>query len=133
MPLTEEQKRERIANATSAWSFTAVCCVYFVLAGWAAYRTVPIIATLFVGLGFSISFDSILFHLFLNYVWLIVGGFAGMISLLLARQFLHFSERYRRLVNLVLLIAAIGSAPMLLFAIAITFSSPIRVFGRLTS
>ena len=133
MPLTDEQKRRRPQSnpRTTSWSFTALCCVYFVLAGWAAYKIVPIIATLFAGFGFSISSDSILFHLLLNYVWLVVTGVAGIVALLLARQFLNFSERYRRLVNLVLLIVAIGCAPMVLEAVVLTLSGPFHVIGKL--
>ncbi|MBS1841331.1 MAG: hypothetical protein JSS69_05655 [Acidobacteria bacterium] len=117
-------------SRTTSWTFTAVCCVYFALAGWAAYKTVPIIATLLAGLGFSISSDSILFHLLLNYVWLVVGGVAGIVALLLARQFMSFSERYRRLSNLILLIIAIGSAPMVLVAVVLTLSGPFQVMGK---
>lgn len=119
------------APGKSSWLFTAVCCGYFLLGGWAAYRIVPICATFFAGLGISISSGSLLFHLLLNYVWLVVVGMAILVALALAKQVGNFSERYRRPVNLVLLIVAIGLAPMLLAALALTMSGTFHLFGKL--
>ena len=115
----------------SSWLFTAVCCVYFLLGGWAAYKVVPICLTLFAGLGMSISSGSLPFHLLLNYVWLIVAGVAFLVILALAKQVGNFSERYRRPVNLVLLIVAIGFAPLLLTAFALTLLGPFHLVGKL--
>jgi hypothetical protein len=119
------------APGKSSWLFTAVCCGYFLLGGWAAYKILPICATFFAGLGISISSGSVLFHLLLNYVWLIVVGVAILVTLALAKQVGNFSERYRRAVNLALLIAAIGFAPMLLAAFALTLSGPFHLIGKL--
>lgn len=127
----EAPKEPQRAPRKSSWLFTAGCCGYFLLGGWAAYKVVPICATFFAGLGFSISFDSLLFHLLLNYVWLIVAGVAIFVTLALAKQLGNFSERYRRLVNLVLVIAAIGFAPMLLAAVAFMLAGPFQLFGKL--
>src|SRR6266851_671885 len=88
-------------------------------------------ATFFSGLGISISSGSLLFHLLLNYVWLIVAGVAILVTLALAKQVGNFSERYRRPVNLVLLIVAIGFAPMLLAAFALTLSGAFHLVGKL--
>lgn len=130
--MNDEAPREaQRAPGKSSWPFTAVYCGYFLLGGWAAYRIVPICATFFAGLGFSISSGSLLFHLLLNYVWLIVAGVAILVTLALAKQVGNFSERYRRPVNLVLLIAVIGFAPMLLAAFALTLSGPFHLFGKL--
>ena len=115
----------------SSWWFTAVCCGYFLLGGWAAYKVVPICATFFAGLGISISSGSLLFHLLLNYVWLIVAGVAFLVTLALAKQVGNFNERYRRPVNLVLLIVAIGFAPLLLGAFALTLSGAFHLVGKL--
>ena len=133
--LSESPEREPFkpqgAPGKSSWSFTAVCCGYFLVGGWAAYKIVPICAIFFAGLGFSTSSDSLLFHLLLNYVWLIVAGVACLVTLALAKQVGNFSERHRRLVNLVLLIVAIGFAPMLLAAVALTLSGPLHLIGKL--
>lgn len=129
--MNDEAPREPQRSPGSSWLSTAVCCGYFLLGGWAAYKVVPICATFFAGLGISVSSGSLLFHLFLNYVWLIVAGVAILVSLALARQLGNFSERYRRPVNLVLLIAAIGFSPMLLAAVALMLASPFQLFGKL--
>ena len=130
--MNDEAPREpQRALGKSSWLFTAVCCGYFLLGGWAAYKIVPICATFFAGLGFSISSDSLLFHLLLNYVWLIVAGVAVLVTLALTKQVRNFSERYRRPVNLVLLIAAIGFAPMLLAVFALMLSRPFHLIGKL--
>src|SRR5882724_2301691 len=119
--MNDEASREpRRAPGKSSWWFTAVCCGYFLLGGWAAYKVVPIGATLFAGLGISISSGSLLFHLLINDVWLIGAGVAILVALALAKQVGNFNERYRRPVNLVLLIVAIGFAPLLLAAFALT-------------
>jgi len=129
--MNDEAPREpQRAPRKSSWLFTAVCCGYFLLGGWAAYKAVPICATYFAGLGISISSDSLLF-LLRNNVWLIVAGVAFLVTLAFAKQVGNFSERYRRPVNLVLLIAAIGFAPPLLVAVALTLSGPFHVFGKL--
>jgi hypothetical protein len=127
----EAPRKPQRAPRKSSWLFTAVCCGYFLLGGWAAYQIFPICATLFAGLGISISSGSLLFHLLLNYVWLIVAGVAILVTLALAKQVGNFSERYRRPVNLVLLIAAIGFAPMLLTVLALTLFGPFHLFGKL--
>jgi hypothetical protein len=130
--MNDEAPREpQRVPGRSSWLFTAVCCGYFLLGGWAAYKVVPICATFFAGLGISISSGSLLFHLLLNYVRLIVAGVAILVALALAKQVGNFSERYRRPVNLVLLIAAIGFAPLLLAAFALALSGPFHVFGKL--
>ena len=130
--MNDEAPREpQRALGKSSWLFTAVCCGYFLLGGWAACKIVPICATFFAGLGFSISSGSLLFHLLLNYVWLIVAGVAVLVTLALTKQVRNFSERYRRPVNLVLLIAAIGFAPMLLAVFALMLSRPFHLIGKL--
>ena len=130
--MNDEAPREtQRASRKSSWLFTAICCGYFLLGGWAAYKIVPICATFFAGLGISISSGSLLFHLLLNYVWLIVAGVAILVTLALAKQVRNFSERYRRPVNLVLLIVAIGFAPMLLAAFALTLFGPFSLIGKL--
>ena len=128
--MNDEAPREpqRVPGTTS-WLFTAVCCGYFLLGGWAAYKVVPICATFFAGLGISISSGSLLFHLLLNYVWLIVAGVAILVTLAIAKQVGNFNERYRRPVNLVLLIVAIGFAPLIAFAL--TLSGTFHVLGKL--
>jgi hypothetical protein len=129
--MNDEAPREpQRAPGKSSWFFTAVCCGYFLLGGWAAYKFVPICGTFFAGLGFSISSGSLFFHLLLNYVWLVVAGVAILVTLTLTKQIGNFSERYRRLVNLVLLVAAIGFAPMLLAAAALTLSGPFHLIGK---
>jgi hypothetical protein len=67
---------------------------------------------------------------FSNYVWLITAGVAILVALALAKQIGYFSERYRRLANLVLLIAAIGFARMLLAAVALKLSGPFHLIGK---
>lgn len=130
--MNDEAPREpQRAPGKSSWLFTAVCCGYFLLGGWAAYKIVPICATIFAGLGISISSGSLLFHLLLNYVWLIVAGVAVLVTLALAKQVGNFSERYRRPVNLVLLIVAIGFAPMLLAVFALKLHGAFHLFGKL--
>ena len=130
--MNEEAPREpQRGPGKSSWLFTAVCCGYFLLSGWAAYKVVPIYATFFAGLGISISSGSLLFHLLLNYVWLIVTGVVILVTLALAKQVGDFSERYRRPVNLVLLIVAIGFAPVLLAAFALTLSGAFHLVGKL--
>lgn len=130
--MNDEAPREpQGAPGRSSWLFTAVCCGYFLLGGWAAHKIVPICTTVFAGLGFSVSSGSLLFHLLLNYVWLIVAGVAVLVTLTFAKQVGNFSERYRRLVNVVLLIAAIGFAPMLLVAFALALSGPFHLTGKL--
>jgi hypothetical protein len=126
----EAPRESQRAPGNSSWLFTAICCGYFLLGGWAAYNVVPIGATLFAGLGISISSGSFLFHLLLNYVWLIVAGVAILITLALAKQVGTFSERYRRPVNLFLLIVAIVFAPMVLAALALTLSGPFHLTGK---
>jgi len=115
----------------SSWWFTAVCCGYFLLGGWAAYKIVPIRMTFFAGLGFATSPNSLLFHLFLNHAWLIVAGVACFVTLALAKQFGNFSAGRRRLVNVVLLVVAIGFAPMLLAAVVLVLSGPLHLIGKL--
>jgi hypothetical protein len=130
--MNDEASREpQPAPGESSWLFTAVCCGYFLLGGWAAYEIVPIFPTFFAGLGISISSGSLLFHLLRNYVWLIVAGVAILVTLALAKQVGNFSERYRRPVNLVLLIVAIGFAPMLLAAFALMLFGPFSLVGKL--
>ena len=130
--MNDEAPREpQRAPGKSSWLFTAVCCGYFLLGGWAAYKVVPICFALFAGLGISISSGSLLFHLLLNYVWLIVAGVAILVTLALTKQVGNFSERYRRPVNLVLLIVAIGFAPLLLAAFALTLSGAFHLVGKL--
>ena len=129
--IPKQPQREPRKNS---WLFTAFCCLYFAIAGWAAYKTFPILATLLAGQGFSISSDSFLFHLLLsgNYVRLMVVGTTAIIALALAKQVGNFSDRYRRLVNLVLLIVAIGSAPsMLLLAMVFTLPRTLHLIGKL--
>jgi len=95
--MNDEAPREpQRAPGKSSWLFTAVCCSYFLLGGWAAYKVVPICATFFAGLGISISSGSLLFHLLHNYLWLLVAGVAILVALALAKQVGNFSERYRR-------------------------------------
>jgi hypothetical protein len=127
----EAPKGPQRAPRKSSWLFTVACCGYFLLGGWAADKIVPICLTLFAGLGFSVSSGSLLFHLLLNYVWLIVAGVAILVILALTKQARNFSERYRRPVNLVLLIAAIGFAPMLLVEFALKLSGPFHLIGKL--
>jgi len=130
--MNDEAPREpELAPRKSSWLFTAVCCGYFLLGGWAAYKIFPIFPTFFAGLGISISSGSLLFRLLLNYVWLIVAGVAILVTVALAKQVGNFSERYRRPVNLVLLTAAIGFAPMVLAALALTLSGAFDLFGKL--
>ena len=126
----EAAREPQRAPGKSSWLFTAVCCGYFLLGGWAAYKVVPICATFFAGLGISISSGSLLFHLLLNYVWLIGAGVAIFVTLALAKQVGNFSERYRRPVNLFLLIVAIVFAPMLLAAFALTLSGAFHLTGK---
>ena len=126
----EASRESQRAPGKSSWLFTAICCGYFLLGGWAAYNVVPICATLFAGLGISISSGSLLFHLLLNYVWLIVAGVAILITLALAKQVGNFSERYRRPVTLFLLIVAIVFAPMVLAAFALMLSGPFHLTGK---
>jgi len=125
----EAPKEPQRAPEQSSWLITAVCCSYFLLGGWAAYKVVPICATYFAGLGNTISSDSLLFHLLLNYVWLIVAGVAILVTLTIAKQVGNFNERYRWPVNLVLLIVAIGFAPLIAFAL--TLSGPFHLLGKL--
>jgi hypothetical protein len=127
----EAPKEPQRAPGKSSWLFTAVCCGYFLLGGWAAYKIVPICFTFFAGLGISISSGSFLFHLLLNYVWLIVAGVAILVTLALAIQVGNFSERYRRPVNLVLLVVAIGFAPMLLAVFALKLHGAFHLIGKL--
>lgn len=130
--LTDETPKEsQRAPGTSSWLFTAGCCGYFLLGGWAAYKFFPNCVTFFVGLGFNISFGSLLFHLLLNYVWLIVAGVTILFTLALAKQLGKVNERYQRLVNLVLLAAAIVFAPMLLAAVALMLAGPFHLIGKL--
>ncbi len=110
--------------------FTAFCCGYFLLGGWAAYKILPISTTFLAGLGFNVSYGSLLFHLFLNYVWLIAAGVIILIALALAREVGNLSERYRQPVNLVLLIVAIGFAPMLLAAFVFMLSGAFHLIGK---
>jgi len=124
-------KEPQHAPGKGSWLFTAVCCGYFLLGGWAAYKIVPICFTFFAGLGVSISSGSLLFHLLLNDVWLIAAGVTISVALALAKHVGNFNARYRRPVNLVLLIAAIGFAPMLLLAFILALSGPFHLFGRL--
>jgi len=125
----EAPREPQRAPQKSSWLFTAVCCGYFLLGGWAAYKVVPICATYFAGLGITISSDSLLFHLLLNHVWLIVAGVAILVTLTIAKQVGNFNARYRRPVNLVLLIVAIGFAPLIAFAL--TLSGTFHVLGKL--
>jgi len=125
---SKEPQRER---RKSSWLFTVVCCGYFLVGGWAAYKTAPICFTVFAGLGFSVSSDSLLFRLLLNYGWFIVIGVAILICLAFAKQVGSVTERYRRPVNLVLLTAAIGFVPMLLAAFAVKLSGPFHLIGKL--
>ena len=67
----------------------------------------------------------------LNYVWLIVAGVAFLVTLALAKQVGNFRERYRRPVNLALLIVAIGFAPLLLAAFALTLFGTFHLVGKL--
>ena len=130
--MNDEAPREpQRAPGKSSWLFTAVCCVYFLWGGLAAYKVVPICLTYFAGLGMSFSTDSLLFHFILNYEWLIVAGVAFLVILVLAKQIGNFSERYRRPVNLVLLIAAIGFAPQLLVAFTLALLGPFQLLGKL--
>jgi hypothetical protein len=127
----EAPRQPQRAPGKSSWLFTAVCCGYFFLGGWAAYKVVPTCATFFAGLGISISSGSLLFHVLLNYVWLIVAGVAILVTLALAKQVGNFSERYRRPVNLVLVIVAIGFAPLLFAAFALALSGAFHLVGKL--
>jgi hypothetical protein len=38
----EAPREPQRAPAKSSWLFTAVCCGYFLLGGWAAYKVFPI-------------------------------------------------------------------------------------------
>lgn len=127
----EAPRQLQRAPGKSSWLFTAVCCGYFLLGGWAVYKIVPIFATFFAGLGFSISSGSLLFHLLLNYVWFIVAGVAILVTVALTKQIGNFNEGYRRLVNYVLLIVAIVFAPMVLAAVALTLFGPVHLIGKL--
>jgi hypothetical protein len=116
----------------SSWLFAAVCCGYFVLGGWASYKLAPAcLAIVFVGFGSSASSNWLFFHLLSNYAWLVVSGTVILLCLVFAKQVGFFSERYRRAVNLLLLITAIGFAPMLLVAFALTLSGPFHLIGKL--
>jgi hypothetical protein len=119
----EASRGPQRAPRKNSWFFTAVRCGYFLQGGWAAYKIVPICATFFAGLGIGISSGSFLF--------LIVAGVAILVTLALAKQVGYFNERYRRPVNLVLLIAAIGFAPMLLAVSALMLSGAFQLFGKL--
>jgi hypothetical protein len=123
--------KPRQPSGKSSWSITASCCGYFLLGGWAAFKLVPIYFTSFAGLGFTISLNSTLFHLLNNYVWLIVPGAAGLVTLVLAKQFVNFNERFRRLVNFFLVIVAIALAPMLVAAIVLELAGPFHLVGKL--
>ncbi len=129
--IDEAPRGSQPASGKSSWLFTAACCSYFVLGGWAAYKTVPVFATLLAGEGFSIP--SFLFNVLLNlnYIWLVAAGVAIFVALVIARHFGYVSGRSRRLVNLVLIVAAVGAAPMLGLALAITLSGPFTIFGKL--
>jgi hypothetical protein len=132
MKMNDEAPRgSQPAQEKSSWLFTALCCGYFLVGGWAAYRIVPICATFFAGLGMGISSSSLLFYLLLNYVWLIVAGVTILVILALAKQVGNFSPRFRRPANLVLLIAAIGFAPMVLAASALTLFGAFTLIGKL--
>ena len=129
----EAPTRPQSATGKSSWLFTAVYCSYFVLGGWAVCKTVPVFATLLAGQGFSISPDSLLFHMLLNlnYIWLVGAVVAIFVALVIAKHVGYFSARSRRLVNLVLIVAAVGAAPMLGLALAITLSGPFTIIGKL--
>jgi hypothetical protein len=129
--MNDQSPREsRRAFGNSSWLFTAVSCCYFLLGGWATYKLFPICAIFFAGFGFSFSSGSLPFHLFPNYMWLIIVGVAILVALALSKQIGIFSARYRRLVNIALLIVAIGFAPILLTVVAITLLGPFDLMGK---
>ncbi len=117
------------APSKSSWLFTAACCTYFVLGGWAAYKAVPVFATLLAGQGFSIP--PLLFHVLLNLNYVVAAAVAVFVALVVVRHVGYFSARSRRLLNLVLIVAAVGAAPMLGLALAITLSGPFTILGKL--
>jgi len=126
-----KQLAQQRAPGKSSRLFTALSCGYFLLGGWAAYRIAPICFAFFAGLGLSVSSGSLLFRLLLNYGWLIFAGVAVLLILAFAKQAGNLSERYQRLVNFVLLIAAIGFAPMLLATLVLKLSGPFHLIGKL--
>src|SRR5215467_7836587 len=129
--MNDEARREsQAATRKSSWLFTAVCCAYLLLGGWAAWEIFPIGLGLVAGPRFGVSSGALTFHLLLNYGWLIVAGVAILVTLTPAKQVVNLSERYRRPVNLVLLIAAIGFAPRLLDAFALRLPGPFHFIGK---
>jgi hypothetical protein len=93
---------------------------------------VPVFFTLIAGLGVRIpvSPDGFLLHLLLNAWLFILAVVTGLVALALARQAGNFSERYKRIVNAVLLVAAIGLAPMVLAVIGLMLLGPFSLIGK---
>jgi len=110
----EVQTHERLPNGRIRWPLAVIYCAYFLAAGWAAINLVPVFATLLGGLGLSLPLTSL--RLLLTGGWcVLVLIIVGAVSLIVAKQFVNFKERYRRLGNLYLAVVAIVFLPMLVF------------------
>jgi len=114
--------------------FTAIWCLYFLVAGWAISRVFPVFETLVAGRGFAISGELVLYLLFRS-DWLIATGVAILIVVVLVRQFVDLSDVGRRLINRFLIVITIVSVPFVVLALALaTYAilfGPFHLIGKL--
>lgn len=128
-PATDSTHGRR-PNGRIPWPFAVICCGYFLFAGWAAFKMIPIFVTLFAARGLQTPLLALVLS---NYVWVIPVIIAGAVGLTLAKQFVNFRDRYRRLGNLFLVIVAIGFLPMVALATALVLFRPVfGIYGKLS-
>lgn len=115
--------------------FTAIWCLYFLIAGWAVSRVFPVFVTLLAGMGFTISRESILLYLLFHFGWLIAASVAILIVVVLIRQFVGLSDVRRRLINRSLIVITIVSVPFVVAALAFAayaiLFGPFQLIGKL--
>ena len=124
----------RLAGRTSLL-FAVLWCLYFLLAGWAVSRVLPVFATLLAGMGFAIPRESIRFYLIFHSVWFIAASVAILIVVVLIRQFVDLSDVRRRLIYRFLIVITIVSVPFVVAALAFAayaiLFGPFQLIGKL--
>ena len=118
----------RRPSGSIAWPLALLFCGYFLFACWPAIQFISVFLTLLAGLGLTSPFLILLLRL----GWcVIVAVIVGAISLTVAKQFVDFKDRYRRLVNLFLLVVTIGFLPPALFELFLLLYRPVfHLYGK---
>ena len=134
--LESDSGKPRPLTRRASLLFTAVWCGYFLVAGWAIPKVLPIFLTLLAGMRlFSVERDSISYYLFSHNGWFTAAAAAVLVVAVLVRQFVSVSDARRRQLNRVLVVMTIVCSPFVVaaftFAAISILSGPLSLIGKL--